>query len=237
LALVIGVCRAESTPAELGAFVPSPYYLLRTDLFAATPLTSRDIVFLGDSITEGAEWNELFPALPVRDRGIGGDTTAGILARLADVTAARPVAIFLLVGTNDLASEPRSDASLARYREIVARIRRETPATRLFVQSLLPRSAVFRARIEAYNRELAGYCREPGCTFVDLYPAFLAADGSLRGELTVDGLHLNGAGFLLWKSLLAPYVERLPVPDAGCTGAAGITQQSAPADGAAAARP
>jgi len=199
-----------------GGFEPYPYYQLRMDLFAATPLTTRDIVFLGDSITEGGEWSELFPDLPVRDRGIGGDTTAGVLARLSTVTGAQPVAIFLMIGTNDLSRPGGSAASLANYREIIDRIGRESPGTRLFVQSVLPRAAAYRALIEAYNRAIASVCRDPACSYVDLYGAFLGPEGALRAELTADGLHLNGRGYQLWQSLLAPRVGELPLPAKAC---------------------
>lgn len=200
---------AQSREVRAQAFSPAGYYLLRMDLFAATPLAAGDIVFLGDSLTEGAEWNELFPDLPVRDRGISGDTTAGVLQRLGTITSARPAAVFLLIGTNELGPALDPAPSLARQREILARIRRESPDTRVFVQSLLPRAARFRPAIESYNAALADLGREFGCTFIDLYPAFLAEDGSLRDEFTVDEVHLNTAGYLHWRELLQPHLASL----------------------------
>ena len=198
---------AQSREVRAQAFSPAGYYLLRMDLFAATPLAAGDIVFLGDSLTEGAEWNELFPDLPVRDRGISGDTTAGVLQRLGTITSARPAAVFLLIGTNELGPALDPAPSLARQREILARIRRESPDTRVFVQSLLPRAGTYRERVESYNDALRGICREAGVGFIDLYPAFLAPDGSLRDELTFDELHLTGAGYRRWRELLLPYLH------------------------------
>ncbi len=213
--VVVGVATVTPGEGRADGFAPDAYYRLRMDLFAATPLAAGDIVFLGDSITEGAEWNELFPGLPVRDRGISGDTTAGVLARLGMVTASRPAAVFLLVGTNELASAPDPAPGLARQREIIARIRRESPDTRVFVQSLLPRAAAYRERIESYNDALRGICREAGVVFIDLYPAFLASDGSLRDELTFDELHLNGAGYRRWQELLRPHLQAVGPASAG----------------------
>ncbi len=195
---------AQSREVRAQAFSPAGYYLLRMDLFAATPLAVGDIVFLGDSLTEGAEWNELFPDLPVRDRGISGDTTAGVLQRLGTITSARPAAVFLLIGTNELGPALDPAPSLARQREILARIRRESPDTRVFVQSLLPRAVALRERVESYNAALREICQEAGATWIDLYPGFLAPDGSLRDELTFDELHLNGAGYRRWRELLLP---------------------------------
>ena len=212
---VVGIAAAAPRDGRADVFSPEGYYRLRMDLFAATPLAAGDIVFLGDSITEGAEWNELFPGLPVRDRGISGDTTAGVLARLGTVTASRPAAVFLLVGTNELAPSLDPAPSLARQREILERIRRESPDTRVFVQSLLPRAATYRERVEGYNQALRGICHEAGVVFIDLYPAFLAPDGSLRDELTFDELHLTGAGYRVWRTLLAPHLDSLRPAQAG----------------------
>ncbi len=205
-ACVIAIALCSGTAA---AFDASSYYRLRMDLFAATPLAPGDIVFVGDSITEGAQWSELFPGVPVRDRGIGGDTTEGVLARIDSHTAASPRAIFLLVGTNDLDSPVALADSSAHYRAILRRIHHDAPRTRVFVQSLLPRQAAYRERVEAFNGALAGLCREHGATWIDLYPHFLAPDGSLRDEYTDDELHLNGAGYRAWRALLLPHVESL----------------------------
>ena len=68
-------------------------------------------------------------------------------------------------------------------------------------------AAAYRERVESYNGALRDICREAGVGFIDLYPAFLAADGSLRDELTFDELHLNGAGYRRWRELLLPYLH------------------------------
>jgi lysophospholipase L1-like esterase len=61
------------------------------------------IVFLGDSITDFFRVNEFFPGVYVINRGISGDTTDGVLNRLAEsVYELSPSKIFLMIGTNDL---------------------------------------------------------------------------------------------------------------------------------------
>lgn len=41
----------------------STFYEQRATLFEELPVTSRDIIFLGNSITNGCEWGELFKHL------------------------------------------------------------------------------------------------------------------------------------------------------------------------------
>jgi lysophospholipase L1-like esterase len=149
----------------------------------------------------------LFPDLPVRDRGISGDTTAGVLAQLDTITASRPAAVFLLVGTNELARR-----SIRRRASPPARDRGAHPSRVAghagLRADLLPRAVAYRERVESYNAALRENRQEAGATWIDLYPGFLAPDGSLRDELTFDELHLNGAGYRRWRELLLPYLHR-----------------------------
>lgn len=61
----------------------STFYQQRSSLFRLLPVTKNDIVFLGNSITNGNEWDELFGDISIKNRGISGDITAGVLNRFA----------------------------------------------------------------------------------------------------------------------------------------------------------
>ena len=52
------------------AFAQSEYNYQRRSLFEVLPVLSSDIVFLGNSITDGCEWAELFNNRHVKNRGI-----------------------------------------------------------------------------------------------------------------------------------------------------------------------
>mgnify|MGYP001822069636 FL=1 len=183
--------------------------------FETYPVSPGDVVFLGDSITEAGLWGEIFPDVPVKNRGRGGDTVALLAERLDQVVSGRPRAIFLTIGTNDLTHGPRDrEVSYRQYRAIIDRIQRASPSTAIHVQSLLPRGVKFREGIEAFNAELLRMARETGVHYIDLYPHFLAEDGSIRDDLSNDELHLQGEGYALWAELLgqaiAPYRHGVP---------------------------
>lgn len=181
--------------------------------FDAYPVEPGDIVLLGDSITFGGHWNEILPGHPVRNRGIGGDRTDDLLARLDPILAGHPRKLFLLIGTNDLGTEVPQETILANYETLLDRLARETPSTRVYVQSVLPRAVEYRERVERLNEALRAIASARGLTYVDLYASFLAEDGSLRDELTFDEIHLTGAGYREWARLLEPHLEpRRPKP-------------------------
>lgn len=184
----------------------SLYYRLRETYFSLAPHASQPIVFLGDSITDEGDWSELFPALPVENRGIGGDTTLGVLNRLHQVIALQPSQIFLMIGTNDLCFGRSIPDTIANYRQILTRLHAELPNTRISIQSVLPfNDALFpsnslrtNANIKLLNiiQKLAQAYHDP---YIDLTPAFSGPSGSLPAQYTSDGLHLNAAGYLLWR--------------------------------------
>ena len=124
----------------------------------------------------------------------------------------RPAAIFLKIGTNDLTLGPELTVSYQQYRKIVSTIQAASPTTDIYVQSVLPRAVEFRDEVEAYNREIRTIASDLGVTYIDLYPDFLAPDGSIRDELTLDETHLTGAGYRLWQSLLEPTMSRYQSP-------------------------
>lgn len=178
----------------------------RATFFSLFPVTSGDVVFLGDSITAGGCWSELFPGVTVRNRGIAADRTDHVLARVDQVVAGRPAKVFLKIGSNDLGSGFTIDEIVDNYRRILNAFQEGSPGTEVFVQSILPRQVEHRARVEALNRELLMLAKEFGYPFIDLYPAFLDDDGSIKDEYSNDELHLLGAGYWKWKELLEPFI-------------------------------
>jgi lysophospholipase L1-like esterase len=190
------------------------HYDQKSDFFAAHPISTQDIVFLGDSITDGACWDEIFPGLPVKNRGINGDTTKGVLRRLDPILVGRPAAIFLLIGTNDLPWTVVHNAAsiLKTYNRILDRVRDASPETRVFVQSILPRHPRYGKAIIRMNRALAQMASSHGYTYIDLFSHFADSKCGLRTELTNDRLHLLAGGYEIWVQLIRTFIDELHTP-------------------------
>ncbi len=181
----------------------------KRSFFQNFPVEPGDIVFLGDSINDGARWDEIFPNRPVRNRGINADTVSGVLARMDEILPSKPAAIFILIGTNDLPwFVNHSDAHILKnYAAILERIQSESPETHVFVQSILPRKQGYARRIQALNRALEALAQRHGYAYIHLFPHFATPSGAIRPELTNDQLHLLGNGYLIWKGILDPYID------------------------------
>ena len=182
----------------------------RRSQFEALPSPADRVLFLGDSITEQGIWAEWFPELRTLNRGIGGDPICGVLARL-DSAINKPRAISLLIGTNDLHGVGKSRAVVdivEQMRELVERISQMAPSAPLFINSVLPRSTLFRDRIQSLNEGYRRIAADAGATYVDVWPVLAGPDGAIRSELTTDGLHLQGAGYGAWTAILRPHLAR-----------------------------
>jgi predicted alpha-1,2-mannosidase len=188
------------------------YYYHKKEHFETLPDTPGEIIFLGNSITDGAEWFELLRNPNVKNRGIGGDDTDGVLERLKEVTSSQPKKVFIMIGTNDLAYGKSIDHIAENHKKIITQIRRDSPNTKIYMQSVLPvEDAIHVTRPNSsmleINKHLKQYCEEAGTAYIDLVPVFSDEKGKLDKKYSIDGLHLNGAGYLKWIEVIRKYVE------------------------------
>ena len=183
----------------------------RRRLFDAVPVPARRVLFIGDSITEGGLWGDLFPEIPTTNRGIGGEGTIDLLERV-ESTINDPIAVSLLIGTNDLHGprEHRDTAQIIeRTDEIVRRVRASAPEVLILVNSLFPRTEYFAAKIRAINVGYRQSAARHGAEYVDAWPALADDAGAMKPGLSWDNVHLTPAGYLAWAEVLRPYLESL----------------------------
>ena len=197
--------------AKVDTTYMSTYYVQKVTLFRLLPNTKKEIIFLGNSITDIGEWAEIWKNKKVKNRGISGDNTFGVLARLDEVLSSAPSKIFIMIGINDIARETPDSIIISNYKKILKSIQAQSPSTKIFVQSILPTNDEFTefkrhqnktVHIIAINNLLEQYCVENKITYVDLYSSFLDQDKKLNRQYTNDGLHINGAGYMKWKEIL-----------------------------------
>lgn len=183
----------------------------RKMLLDMLPKTEGEIIFLGDSITEGGEWAELLDDPRVKNRGIAGDGTEGVLARLENVLKGQPKQLFLMIGVNDLLFHDPT-YTLANYQKIVERIQKEAPETELILQNVLPvNNDVRNIRIEnsAINKVNEGITQiadNQGLKLLDIAALFTDNKGNLAEKYTDDGIHINGIAYFVWRDELKKHL-------------------------------
>ena len=193
-----------------------PYYARRATLFEELPIGKKDIVMLGNSLTDGGEFNELLNNRHVKNRGIVGDIVQGLIDRIDPIIKGQPKKLFIMSGVNDISHDVSAD-SIARVTEkLIVMVKQGSPRTKIYLQSLLPFNndvrewKLLKGRdhvvVEA-NILLEQVARRQGVTWINLYPLFVDDQGRLRADLTNDGLHLMGKGYLIWRDAIKPYIK------------------------------
>lgn len=205
-------CMAQKKPVN-----PDVYYARRATLFDLLPVYSSDIIMLGNSLTDGAEWNELFDNCHVKNRGIVGDIIPGFFERLEPILKGQPRKIFIMGGVNDISHGVSADSIVSAMTQVVTTIQARCPKTEIYVQSMLPFNndvrlwKLLKGREQVVvdgNKGLESMCQRLGVTFINLYPLFVGENGKVKPEYTNDGLHLMGGAYLIWRDALLPYIRK-----------------------------
>ena len=206
------------------------FYFKRCAEFDKAQIGHGKIVFLGDSITEGGgDWNRYLGTNNVVNRGISGDTTLGVLARLHEIWFYKPISLFLLIGINDIFNSDSPNRNnitpLSVSNNIIAiadLIYERSPKTQVYVQTTLPiNNKLYKKlsgtfpfhemplpdQINQINTRLKKNESQKHYTVIDLHDIFLDSDGSLSKKYTSDGVHLNEEGYHKWSNFIKNYIS------------------------------
>lgn len=178
---------------------------------------NRDIVFLGDSLTDFYPIEE-FTDLKIVNRGIAGDTTSDVMKRVKEVTDLRPKRLFLQIGINDMIRKGARRLTAESLAERIFSVTEEfdKDLTEVNVISLYPvnrRKILFSTiftgkatnkRIKEVNKILKEKCESNHLNFIDLYDCLSDEKGNLKKEFTIEGLHLTVNGYAAISKKLMP---------------------------------
>ena len=167
-----------------------------------------DVVFIGDSNTYGAEWQELFPSLRIANRGINGDRTDGVIKRLESIYSTSASKAFIMIGINDFYYGMSVNEVFDNYKNIVSKL--VDHGMEVYIQSTIfagKRNKGLNKRIMALNERLQILAKQTdSVTYIDINVG-LAPDSLLKKWYTWDDIHLNGDGYAIWKELIKSYLQ------------------------------
>ena len=203
---------AENTAIVPASRTTPTNWVARHEGFLAEAKQGKfDLVFIGDSITDGWRrrglevWNKCYAPRHALNLGIGGDRTQHVLWRIehGELDGLKPKAVVLMIGTNNTGKEKDGSArnSTAEVIEgvtaVVKKIRAKLPESKLLLLAVFPRGAVDapqRAQIKEINTAIAKLDDGKMIKFLDIGKVFLADDGSIPKTIMPDLLHPSAAG-------------------------------------------
>jgi lysophospholipase L1-like esterase len=213
---------APKNPAATAAPRPDGWWFQRHESFVRrTARGPVDVLFLGDSITQGwegagkAAWAERFEPLKAANFGIGGDQTQHVLWRITtgtELEGISPKVAVLMIGTNNLGGHSEEQIA-AGIEAIVKELRKRQPKTKVLLLGIFPRAekatAPPRAKIKKINETIAKLDDGEHVKFLDIGEKFLEADGSLAKAIMPDFLHLSPKGYQIWADAIGPTLKEL----------------------------
>jgi len=179
-----------------------------------------DLVFIGDSITQGWEgagkevWKEFYGSRNAVNLGIGGDRTQHVLWRLdnGNLEGIKPKLAVIMIGTNNSGSNTPEQIADG-IEEIIGSIRTKTPETEILLLGIFPRGAAAddpRRMVTAKTNEIASqFADGQQVHYLDIGKAFLNDDGTLSKEIMPDLLHLNTKSYRIWAESIESKVAEL----------------------------
>ncbi|HTJ19497.1 MAG TPA: GDSL-type esterase/lipase family protein [Steroidobacteraceae bacterium] len=177
-----------------------------------------DVVFLGDSITEGwASTDPGFLSGANVGRGISAQTTPQLLVRMhADVVALKPRVVHIMAGTNDIAQNtgPMSPedsknnlmamCEIARAHKIHVVLGSVPPASKYWWRpDLQPKPVAI-----ALNEWMRSYAKQIGAAYADYAAALSDAAGNVKLNLAKDEVHPTPEGYAAMRPIAAAAIHK-----------------------------
>lgn len=194
------------------AFADEPQRNHRYDMFRQLPVDSNAIIFVGNSITEMFNWNEVIqphPPYRIYNRGASGATSDDVLRHIDMLVQGHPFQLVLMIGANDLEYGHTPQHIADNVAEIVSHVNQLSPRTHILLHSILPTTAGRRtlADEQAANRLLQHLADTAGIQYFDMWEQFknIPTDTTI----SLDGLHLTPKGYKIWCDVIAPYLGEM----------------------------
>lgn len=181
---------------------------------------SVQVLFLGDSITEGwggnDVWKQHYTPLRSANFGIGGDTTQNVLWRVThgELDGISPKVVVLMIGTNNFGLHNDEPDDVARgVTAIVHELIRREPDSKILLLGIFPRDEKpdtdFRGRVQKTNERLSSLDDGRTVRFLDIGPKLTRDDGTIDPEIMPDYLHLSEKGYAIWADAMESTLEEL----------------------------
>lgn len=176
-----------------------------------------DLLFLGDSITQGwndnSVWQRHYGPRNAANYGIGGDQTQHVLWRLqnGEIDGISPKLVVLMIGTNNAGANTAEEIATG-IKAIVATLREKLPEAKVLLLGVFPREAKpgpARAKLTEVNNIISKLDDQKHVYYLDIGKSFLNEDGSIPKEIMPDYLHLSNRGYQIWADAIEPTIWKL----------------------------
>ncbi|EMI19725.1 lipolytic protein G-D-S-L family [Rhodopirellula maiorica SM1] len=221
---LVSPLHAQDTLAQHDAVKPVPrdsrWMKRHESMNARVKQGNVDLVFIGDSITQGWEgsgksvWAKYYGDRNAVNLGIGGDRTQHVIWRLdnGNLEGISPKVAVIMIGTNNSGSNTPEQIAEG-VTAIVRQLQQKTPDTEILLLGTFPRGADSsdkkRQVNEKSNEIVAKLAADDNVHYLDIGDKFLSDDGKLSREIMPDLLHLSEQGYTIWAESIEESLKEL----------------------------
>ena len=216
--VLLPVSCLSAAEADSSVYKNNPNYQHEMEMQKAYKTRKADIVMLGNSLTHGANWNELLGRDKVVERGIPGDILEGYVSRLSTVVSLSPKICFVLGGANDVYGWIPVETIFKNYLTVINTL--QSRGIKVVIQSttyaaehwgkdwlqqnnpelnVRDYNAGRNREIEKLNKLLKAHAKNNNIEYIDINSK-LSSGSFLKNDVTVDGIHLNAKGYKIWAA-------------------------------------
>ncbi len=174
-------------------------------------------VFLGDSMIEYFNLNTYLPGIDAINRGIAGATSPFILSKLNMILGnLEPNHIYISIGSNDLVlHEATVQKVVENIKVLLKELTNRCPEAHITYLSTTPvisvKSKLYKKiyiagrenhELKTINEQIKIYADLNQLGFINLFDALLDLNGYLDETYTMDGIHLNPKGYMVYASII-----------------------------------
>ncbi|MCP4763649.1 MAG: hypothetical protein GY870_17900 [archaeon] len=188
----------------------SSYHQDKIDLFNALGGSSSEILFVGDSLIDNGEWQELLPNHQVINRGIQGIIISDLLNLVQQIKLIKAPKIFVMIGVNDLRRGLKQKNILTSYSNLINQLLENFEL--VFIHSILLgpsyeeelniKTMDFNSNLEKLSK------KNKRVVFINLNP-MISPEGYISKKFSFDGIHLNGSGYMIWRDAVKLQIDRI----------------------------
>ena len=198
------------------SYSENPHYFKRMELFAKQK-DLKNIVMLGNSLTEGGHWDEILKRTDVANRGIGSDVTEGYVHRINDVFDLKPKICFIEGGVNDLARYIPQETIIRNLAILIDTLRSKNIIPVLNAVTYVADNyralnpPAFNSSIKDLNRAIRALAKEKKVRLIDLNGKITDGKYLLKKYAVADGIHYTADTYSLWRKEILKIVDKLKI--------------------------
>ncbi|MCP4412548.1 MAG: hypothetical protein GY808_08280 [Gammaproteobacteria bacterium] len=182
--------------------IKTTYYQEKVDQFKIIGATEANILMIGDSLIDNAEWGELIIDKTVVNRGIQGLTSTSLLTLMPLIQLVDSPVVVVMIGINDIRRGATVEEININHQKLVSYLLNHYDY--VLINSLVIRTENMEhsEKVLVVNHNLLMLTKQYSeVKYIDLHK-HLTVNAQLSEKYSIDGVHLNGLGYQFWYQLL-----------------------------------